>query len=334
MLLPCAPQPESESKPDVFIGKPQIYAELIKRVDTLKRFYIGVLFKANNLRIRRIIEEIDGGVPLEESSDIDPNVQITRHEEMRLMCDYAEGSKAQEAIDRIVETHLDLIASIAGHFAESEDELEELINEGILVLLDRLDRYVGNGLMQIRFSTMLLNPLYDQLQRRSKELRNTVRIPIGAYDRAEKYDMAVWENEVEGGEAIPMETHAKKLGIEPETLVKSQELLQEGDQIESISSNTPAPIPAVDEVMHKKHAVNVAAGKVNRLTRKQEAVMRDYYGVKNPGTPFDDNDLTFEEIGAAQGTSRANVHELQVKALAHIRRALHQREIETPQITL
>ena len=244
---------------------------------------------------------------------------LTAAEEVELAKRIENGDR--EAKDRMINSNLRLVVSIARRYQSNQLALLDLIQEGILGLIRASEKF--DWRRDLKFSTYATWWIRQAIERGIANKARTIRMPVHVIQRERKIVRAERElavllgrqptpEEVAAEACLPLrqvnEIHGaartvtsldKPVGSDDETAL--------GDMFES---DQPAPEELVD-VSLRRQALHQA---VAELPEREREVVKLRYGIEG------DDPSTIDEVVRRLGISRERVRRIEADALARLAR--------------
>lgn len=249
---------------------------------------------------------------------------LTAEEELELGRRVQAGDKV--AREKLINSNLRLVISIAKHYQNPHFTLEDLIAEGNLGLINAVDRY--NPELGYRFSTCATPWIKQAISKAITDKGRNIRVPAHIYQLLSKYRRALAELGADG-HTITDEELCKKLDITKEKL----ELLR-GWKRDTISLSTPLGDDSDDtleDLAPDKGKTPDVIAEENDLNRRIQRLISEFkprtqqiiklrYGLGEPNDPAEyKKEHTLEEIGAIIGITRERVRQIEKDALAQMK---------------
>ena len=294
--------------PDDFEEEPNI--EDLKEVEELKLDEItDTSFEGISVDdpVRMYLREI-GKIPL-----------LTFEEELELAKKILQGD--EEAKQRLAESNLRLVVSIAKKYVGRGMLLLDLIQEGNMGLIKAVEKF--DYTKGFKFSTYATWWIRQAITRAIADQARTIRIPVHMVETINKL-IRTSRNLLQqmGREPTPEEI-AKEMEIPVEKVVEIQKIAQDpvsletpigeeedshlGDFIQD--EDSPAPHDAASYTLLKEQLEEV----MNTLTPREAKVLKLRFGLE------DGKSRTLEEVGKEFNVTRERIRQIEAKALRKLR---------------
>ena len=294
--------------PDDFEEEPDI--EDLKEVEQLKLDEItDTSFEGISVDdpVRMYLREI-GKIPL-----------LTFDEELDLAKRILEGD--EEAKQKLAESNLRLVVSIAKKYVGRGMLFLDLIQEGNMGLIKAVERF--DYTKGFKFSTYATWWIRQAITRAIADQARTIRIPVHMVETINKL-IRTSRNLLQqmGREPTPEEI-AKEMEIPVEKVVEIQKIAQDpvsletpigeeedshlGDFIQD--EDSPAPHDAASYTLLKEQLEEV----MNTLTPREAKVLKLRFGLE------DGKSRTLEEVGKEFNVTRERIRQIEAKALRKLR---------------
>jgi len=268
----------------------------------------------SDIGLNRYLREI-GRIPL-----------LTPQQEIELAAKIKKGDAA--ARERMINSNLRLVVTIAHDYANLGLPLLDLISEGNIGLTKAVERFEpGKG---AKLSTYAMWWIKQSIKRALANQSKTIRLPVHLVDKVAKVrrvslqmsdELGREPTDDELGEeiGIPSDKVArlKSVGIRPASLdapIGDDDSTKFGEMIGDEDAQTPF------ELLRDKNLRGEVDGLIEVLDDREKKIISQRFGLDG-GQP-----KTLEDVSKDFGVTRERIRQLQNIALAKLRRALSKKE--------
>ena len=231
------------------------------------------------------------------------------------------AAQAKLAQDKLAESNMRLVVSIANNYSNGNIPLQDLAQEGSIGLIDASQRY--DHRLGWKFSTYATHWIHHRITKAVAKQSRVIRIPENKHKLAR--DVYFTRNDLAqelGREPEDVETaarlnidlellqHIDRIDHNPDSL---DELMFDGDtttKAERVASTGPGPEEVSIGNMLRPDLMEA----LNFLPRKERAVIKMRYGLD------DDVKCTFSEIAKTLKTDRDQVREMEKNAIRKLQK--------------
>jgi RNA polymerase primary sigma factor len=252
---------------------------------------------------------------------------LTPDQEIHLARRIARGDN--KAKNRLVESNMRLVVSIAKAYRSSGIPFEDLIQEGSIGLMTAADRYDPNR--GYRFSTYATQWIRQAIGRAVDNKAKSIRLPAHVSESLRKIDKARSEMRREMGEDPSTEQLAVRTGISARKvstlLSTTQEPIsldmpvgdEENTSLGSLLYDKTSPDPQEELIdAEMRHEIDSI---LSTLDEREQLIMRKRFG-------FDGEDTyVLQQIGEELNISRERVRQIEAQALRKLRSAARKRRL-------
>jgi RNA polymerase primary sigma factor len=268
----------------------------------------------SDIGLNRYLREI-GRIPL-----------LTPQQETELASKIQKGDA--EARERMINSNLRLVVTIAHDYANLGLPLLDLISEGNIGLTKAVERF--DPTKGAKLSTYAMWWIKQSIKRALANQSKTIRLPVHLVDKVAKVRRVTLQMSDELGReptddelgeeiGIPSEKVArlKSVGIRPASLdapIGDDDSTKFGEMIGDEEAQTPF------ELLRDKNLRGEVDGLIEVLDDREKKIISQRFGLDG-GRP-----KTLEDVSKDFGVTRERIRQLQNIALAKLRRALSKKE--------
>jgi RNA polymerase primary sigma factor len=259
-------------------------------------------------------------------NDIGRYPLLTAAEEVALAKRIERGDQA--AKERMVNSNLRLVVSIAKRYRGHDLPLLDLVQDGVIGLnraVEKFDYRKG-----FKFSTYATWWIRQACQRAVANQSDTIRIPVHVHERRQKLRRASGKFEAAHGRAPTLEElaavtemnvkHVEEAIEAVEASASLNQAIGDGDgELGDLFADRTAGDPA--DLAEASLAQKRVRDAVSKLPLRERQVLELRFGLVEEGT----EELSLDEIGSELGITRERVRQIETRALAAVAKLLGHR---------
>jgi len=260
-------------------------------------------------------------------NEIGINPLLSAQEEADLARRVRQGDfKARQVM---IERNLRLVVNIAKHYLNRGIPLLDLVEEGNLGLMHALEKFDPER--GFRFSTYATWWIRQNIERAIMNQSRTIRLPVHVVKELNQVLRAQRQAESAGKQAPRLEEIAQKLDRPVEEVREILSLSEHTASLDApldIDPNLSIGESLADEQalspelsIHTAEVEALIREWIGQLSEKQRLVIQYRYGLDDVEV------LTLEDLAAQLGLTRERVRQIQLEALAQLRRILKRRGV-------
>ena len=251
---------------------------------------------------------------------------LTPQQEIELAAKIKKGDA--EARERMINSNLRLVVTVAHDYANLGLPLLDLISEGNIGLTKGVDRF--DPAKGAKLSTCAMWWIKQAIKRALADHSKTIRLPVRLGEKLAKMRRVAFQisdelgrepTDDELGEELGIASEKvarlKSVGIRPTSLdasITDDDSAEFGEMIGDENMQTPF------ELLRDKNLRNEIGGLLDVLDKRERTIISQRFGLGG-GKP-----KTLEDVSKSFGITRERIRQLQNVALAKLRRALSKKE--------
>lgn len=249
---------------------------------------------------------------------------LKEEEESALALKAKAGNR--KALDKLVESNLRFVVSVAKDFQGRGMSMADLINEGNFGLMRAIKRYDPSK--GYRFNTYAVWWIRQAILKAIAEQTRSVRLPMNRIDKLNKINKAIHElqdlsphaggrpsaRQISKHSKIAEDEVSELLGFSSnEVSLDAPSLEGEGRTLGDTMEGQPYSSP--EQVLKSKTMSHDIKRVLSLLTPREEKIVKMYYGLEN------NDEGTLDSIGRKFNISRERVRQLKDRALKKMKTA-------------
>lgn len=317
----------SEAAPEAEEVGPDLDGQLDGTTSDLVRVYLREIGRVALLTAQEEVDlakAVEAGLFAEEKLDTHADLPARERAELRVLA--REGWRAKQ---RIIESNLRLVVSIAKRYVGRGILFLDLIQEGNLGLIRAVEKFdYARG---YKFSTYATWWIRQAISRAIADQGRTIRIPVHMVETINKVVRTQRQLHQTLGREPTHDELAENLELPPERVAHIQRLGQEpvslhtpiGEEDSDLSDfiedgDAVAPMEAAAFAMLQEHLAAI----LDTLSEREQLVVQLRYGLT------DGHPRTLEEVGREFGVTRERIRQIETKTLAKLRHPTRARLLE------
>lgn len=250
---------------------------------------------------------------------------LTKEQELELAYAYRNGDMT--AREKLINSNLRLVVSVAKNYQNQHLSIMDLVGEGNIGLITAVEKF--NPDLGYRFSTCATPWIKQAISKAITDKGRNIRIPAHIYQLLSKYRHALAEL-VQGDNKPSDEQVARKLNVEVDKVKELKSWMYDtvsletplghdseetiGDMVADRYAETP------DEYTEKRLMHKKILKVIGQLKPRTQQIIKLRYGLAGANDPAEYNhEHTLEEIGALVGITRERVRQIEKQALAEMK---------------
>lgn len=241
---------------------------------------------------------------------------LTQNEEIELAKRIKNGD--QNAINKLVNSNLKFVVSIAKEYQGQGLPLSDLINEGNYGLIKAATKFDHSK--GFRFISYAVWWVKQSIIQSLNDNARVVRLPANVINRISQLNKEIAKFELENerepiyGEIFDKQNEAVSLVTYPRHTSLNEVINEEGDElIELIPDNIDEDVLVVDARLRDE--INNA---LSVLDEREKAIIESYFGINT-----DCESMTLEAIGERYGLTKERIRQIKEKAIRKLRNNAH-----------
>ena len=251
---------------------------------------------------------------------------LSADEEKELARKYKDGDI--DARERLINSNLRLVVSVAKNYNNSHMEIMDLISEGVMGLMQAVDKF--NPDLGYRFSTCATPWIKQAITKAIIDKGRSIRTPAHIYQALNKYRQAIAALVTEDNPNPTVEQIAKYMGISEERVGELENWRydtvslstpigeDEEETLEDMQAdeNGETPEAYTERMARLEHIYSL----IDTLKPRTQSIVKMRFGLGKDTDPEEYRyEHTLEEIGDILNLTRERVRQILKDALAEIK---------------
>jgi len=234
----------------------------------------------------------------------------------------------KEARDKLIQSNLRFVVSVAKTYQNLGTPLSDLINEGNLGLVKAAERY--DERKGVRFLSYAVWWIKQSIMKAVTEHIKSYRLPMSRAGKIIKVAKAESKVSQEVGREPTVGEIAKELGVKSGEILEAMNVARQDisldDEIQHTDNLTYRDvvknenIESPEEIFFRKKFLDKIREGMDNLNDREKDIVRLYFGIDG------ENPHTLEDIGKMMGLSRERVRQLRNRALEKLRSYFYSNE--------
>jgi RNA polymerase primary sigma factor len=247
---------------------------------------------------------------------------LHEEEEVELSRRIKKGDQA--ALDKLTQSNLRFVVSVAKQYQNQGLSLNDLINEGNIGLIKAATKF--DETKGFKFISYAVWWIRQSILQALIEQPRVVRLPMNKASSYSKIARIISDFEQKNEREPSNEELAEIMGMRPDELhtlksclsfhISVDQPIGQDDENTVLDQMTNDSIPMPDAALNKKSMQDHLSSVLNLLTGRELEIIQHYYGFKEYNQHY-----SLDEIADKMGLTRERVRQLKDKALKKVRKA-------------
>lgn len=247
---------------------------------------------------------------------------LSQEEEVALAQAVARGGEeGEKAKEKMVNSNLRFVVSVAKQYQHHGVGLTDLINEGNIGLLKAVERYdVTRGFKFISYAVWWIR---QSIMQAIAEQSRLVKLPLNQVNSVNKINKMLSKFEQENERRPSIDEIAENIDLDEEKIaeairnasrhVSMDAPFSNGDENSLLDVIPNADAPLADNLVEMESLRDEIAAALKTLNERERKVLEAFYGIGQP-------EMTLDEIGRSLGLTRERVRQIRQKAIRQLRK--------------